>query len=65
MMPESSRDGNPVKDIEIHGEGDVWSTAQRQEKSIKLDAGVSYECSKRSVSYGIQCVCLYWDVLRM
>ena len=28
MVPERKWDGNFVKDIEIHGESNVWSTAQ-------------------------------------
>ena len=35
-MPERKRDGNLMKDIEIHGESNVWSTAKEYKKMKDL-----------------------------
>ena len=36
MVPERKLDGNFTKDRKIHGKSNVWSTAQRQKRSIGL-----------------------------
>ena len=36
MVPERKRDGNFRKDRKIHGESNVWSTAQNQKRSMGL-----------------------------
>ena len=36
MMPERKRDDNFTKDRETHGKSNVWSTAQRQNRSTDL-----------------------------
>ena len=42
-MPERKRDGNFMKDRKIHGESNVWSTAQRQRKIYKFDVHAGFE----------------------
>ena len=40
MVPEGKWDGNFMKDREIHGESNVWSTAKRQKKICRFDAHI-------------------------
>ena len=44
-----------MKDRKIHGESNVWSTAQRQKKINGFNVHVGIELSHRSVGYGKQC----------
>ena len=43
MVPERKCDGNFVKDRKIHGESNVWSTAQRQKKINRFDVHAGLE----------------------
>ena len=40
-----------MKDRKIHGESNVWSTAQRQKKIYKFDVHAGFEGSNRSDVY--------------
>ena len=52
MVPKIKQDGNFAKHRGIHGESNVCSTAQRQEKSYFLDACVGIELNNISVGDG-------------
>ena len=51
---------NFTKDRKIHGESNVWSTAERHKKIYRFDVRVRFELSHRSVAYGKQCL-LVWS----
>ena len=55
MVSERKRDGNFVKDRKIHGESNVWSTAQRQKVIYGFDVHAGFEGNYGSVGYGRQC----------
>ena len=57
-MPE--RKCNFTMDREIHGENNVWSTAQRQEKIYGFNVHAGFEGNHRSVENGKQCS-LVWS----
>ena len=44
-----------MKDIGIHGDSNVWSTAQRQKKIYEFDVHAWFELNYGSVCYGNQC----------
>ena len=48
-----------MNDMKIHGESNVWSTAQLQKKIYGRDVYVGFELNHRSVCYGKQCT-LVW-----
>ena len=52
MMPEGKWDGNFTKDTGIHGESNVWSTAQWWRQVYGFDVHVGLEWNHRSVVYG-------------
>ena len=52
MVPEGKLDWNCMKDREINGVNNVWSTAQRLKKIYRFDVSVVFELSHRSVGYG-------------
>ena len=59
MVPERKLDGKYTKDRKIHGESNVWSTAQRQKKIYRFDIYAWLELNHRSVGYGKQCSLLW------
>ena len=63
IVPERKLDGNIMKDKEIHGEGNVWTTAQRQKETKGFDVVVGFDLNHRSVGYGKQCS-LIWSYVR-
>ena len=51
-----------MKDLMIHGESNVWSAAQRQQKIYGFDVHARFEVRNRSVGYGKQCS-LAWSCI--
>ena len=51
-----------LRRTEIHGESNVWNTAQIYTKFYIFDVHAGIECNHRSVGYGKQCS-LVWSCL--
>ena len=60
MVPERKWDENVTKDRDMHGESNVWSTAQKLKMIYRFDVHVGFEGNHRSVGYGKQCS-LVWS----
>ena len=55
MVPDRKCNGMLTKDRKMHGESNVWSTAQRQKKIYGFDVHAGFEGNHRSVVNGKQC----------
>ena len=55
MVPERKQDGKFTKDRKIHGESNVWSTAQRQKKinGFDIDVGLTVTMDQMAIANSV------------